>query len=219
MKITNISIQVRDKNRVNVSVDGKYRFSLDVFQLVDLGVRVGREYTEEELVALEEEAQFGKLYGRALEYSMTRPRSIREMGDYLWKKTRPSKRRSPKTGEIIERPGVSQNIADRVLQRLIDKGYLDDEKFARFWVDNRFARKGISQRRLSLELSQKGLDKETIEQAFRESSRSDDSELVKIVNKKRARYPDRQKFIQYLMRQGFGYDAVVAAIDVETVLD
>ena len=64
---------------------------------------------------------------------MTRPRSVKEMRDYLWRKTRPTKRRSPKTGEIIERPGVKPEIAERVLALLIEKKYLDDEKFARFW--------------------------------------------------------------------------------------
>ena len=66
MKITDISLQTRDKNRVNVSVDGKYRFSLDVFQVGELGVKIGREYTEAELASLEEDSQFGKLYSRAI---------------------------------------------------------------------------------------------------------------------------------------------------------
>ena len=68
MKITDISLQARDKNRVNVSVDGKYRFSLDIFQVGELGIKVGREYTDEELITLEDESQFGKLYARAMEY-------------------------------------------------------------------------------------------------------------------------------------------------------
>ena len=66
MKITDISLQARDKNRVNVSVDGKYRFSLDVFQVGELGIKVGREYTEEEISKLEDDSQFGKLYARSI---------------------------------------------------------------------------------------------------------------------------------------------------------
>ena len=66
MKITGITAQTKNQNRVNVMVDGVYRLSLDVFQLVDLGIRVGKEYTEQELVDLEIESQFGKTYARAL---------------------------------------------------------------------------------------------------------------------------------------------------------
>ncbi|HEU4830551.1 MAG TPA: hypothetical protein VFS65_00050, partial [Candidatus Saccharimonadales bacterium] len=73
MKITSLSLQARDKNRVNVSVDGVYRFSLDVFQVGELGLKIGKEYEESELLALESESQFGKLYARALEYCLMRP--------------------------------------------------------------------------------------------------------------------------------------------------
>ena len=160
MKITDISLQARDKNRVNISVDGKYRFSLDVFQLGELGIKIGWEYTDEELTALEDESRFGKLYGRALDYCLTRPRSIKEMRDYLWRKTRPTKKRSPKTGEITERPGVKPEITERVLARLMDKKYLDDEKFARFWLEHRFLQKGTSVRRLLLRSEERRVGKE-----------------------------------------------------------
>jgi regulatory protein len=217
MKITDISLQARDKNRVNVSVDGKYRFSLDVFQVGELGLKVGREYTDEELTALEDESQFGKLHARAMEYCLMRPRSVKEMRDYLWRKTRPTKKRSPKTGEIIERPGVKPEIAERVLARLIEKKYLDDEKFARFWLEHRFLQKGTSVRRLKLELVQKGIEQGTINQLIAENIRSDDEELQKIIAKKRYKYADdQQKFMAYLARQGFSYDDIRAALE-ETI--
>ena len=73
MKITSISAQKRDNNRFNISVDGKYRFSLGLSQLIDLGIKVGREYDEAGLVELETESQFGKVYSRALEYCLMRP--------------------------------------------------------------------------------------------------------------------------------------------------
>lgn len=213
MKITDISLQARDKNRVNVSVDGKYRFSLDVLQVGELGLKVGREYTEEELQQLEDESQFGKLYTRALEYCLLRPRAVREMRDYLWRKTRPTKRRSPKTGEIIERPGVSPAITKRVLERLIAKGYLDDAKFARFWFEHRFVQRGASVRRLRLELAQKGIAKEVIDELVAAEIRSDEDELAKIIAKKQRKYPDQQKFMAYLARQGFSYDDIVTALE------
>ena len=217
MKITDISLQARDKNRVNVSVDGKYRFSLDVFQVGELGIKVGREYTDDELTALEDESQFGKLYARAMEYCLMRPRSVKELRDYLWRKTRPTKKRSPKTGEIIERPGMKPEITERVLARLIDKKYLDDEKFARFWLEHRFLQKGTSVRRLKLELAQKGIGREMIDQLIAENIRSDDEELQKIIAKKRHKYAgDQQKFMAYLARQGFSYDDIRVALGGES---
>jgi regulatory protein len=207
MKITSISTQVRDKNRVNVSVDGKYRLSLDVFQLVDLGIKVGKEYSDAELASLEDESKFGKLYMRALEYCLARPHSQREVRDYLYRKTRDTR---TKTGEV--RKGVSQELTERVFSRLQEKQYIDDEKFASYWIENRNLRKGSSKRKLSAELSAKGVERLIIERMLEETLREDVSELQKIIEKKRSRYDDQQKFMSYLARQGFSYDDIKTAL-------
>lgn len=188
-------------------VDGKYRFSLDIFQYADLGIKVGKEYSEKELVALESESQFGKLYARTLEYCLMRPHSAKEVRDYLYRKTRDTR---TKTGEI--RAGVSKELTERVFDRLTEKGYIDDEKFTRYWVDNRSLTKGASRRKLTAELRAKGVEQSLIEQALTSSERSDEAELQKVIMKKRARYPDERKFIAYLAGQGFSYDAIKQAL-------
>lgn len=207
MKITAITSQQKDKNRVNVMVDGTYRFSLDVFQVGELGIRLGKEYTEQELIDLEVESQFGKTYARALEYCFSRPHSAKEVRDYLYKKTRDTRTR---TGEV--KKGLSLEITARVYTRLEEKGYIDDEKFTRYWVENRSIKKGASKRKLTAELRAKGVDKSFIERFLAETERSDDDELQKVIEKKRRRYADDQKFMQYLARQGFSYDDIKAAL-------
>lgn len=208
MKITDISLQVKDPNRVNISVDGKYRFSLDILQVGELGLKVGKEYTDEELTELETESQYGKLYARALEYVMMRPHSGKEVRDYLWRKTRPTRRKDGQTRE-----GVSVELTERVYRRLIERGHIDDEAFARYWVENRHQTKGISRRKLIAELRSKGVDMAIIEQAAGATERDDRTELMKVLHKKRSRYSDDAKLIQYLMRQGFAYDDVRDAVN------
>lgn len=203
MKITGLSVQVRDNQRVNVMVDGVYRFSLDINQVAELGLRVGREYAEEELTTLEEESTFGKVYTRTLEYMLMRPHSSKELRDYLYRKTRP---RRTRTGAIV--PGVSAVVTQRVYDRLMEKGYINDEAFARYWVENRNLRKGISQRKLRSELLSKGVDISVINVVLQGVDRDDRSELLKIIERKSARYPDEQKFIAYLVGKGFSYDDV-----------
>lgn len=212
MKITDISLQAKNKDRVNVSVDGKYRFSLDVFQVSELGLKVGKEYSEEALAELETESQFGKLYTRALEYTMLRPHSAKEIRDYLRRKTRTTKYKS-KTGEIKERLGINQEIVDRVYDRLLEKGYIDDEKFTRYWIENRNQAKGISKRKLVNELRVKGIDQSLIEVVLQEGARSDEEEIDKVLLKKRAKYKDEEKLIAYLARQGFSYDLIKRTLD------
>ena len=215
MIITDISIQARNPNRANVSIDDKYRFSLDLSQVIDFGIKKGKEFDEEKLQELESESEFGKLYMRALEYSLMRPHSAREVRDYLYKKTRASKYKTRKTGEIKEREGVPVALTDRVFERLEQNGHIDDEKFAKFWVESRNQIKGSSLRKLTSELYGKGISNEIIERVLAESERNDSDELAKIITKKRARYTDDQKFMQYLARQGFSFDAIKEALAAE----
>lgn len=212
MKISGITQQVRDQNRLNILIDGKYSFSLDIQQVVDLGVKVGNEYSEAEIQALKTEGDFGKLYAQALEYAMSRPRSQKEMTDYLWRKTLTKKYRSRQTGEIHEREGASPLIARRVLERLVAKNYINDEQFARFWVENRMTRKGISRRKLVAELRAKGVNSEVIDEVMQNSPRDEKSELYKMIQKKQDKYADEQKLIAYLARQGFSYEDIKSAL-------
>ena len=193
-KITDLKQGVRNPDRVNVYVDGKFLFSLDVSQVVDLGVKVGLEISENELIELKRASEFGKLYQRALEWVLVRPRSVRETSDYLYKK-------------IFEKK-LDKNYIDRIIDRLKAKKYLDDFRFAEYYVENRFSRKGVSTKRLKMELLKKGVSKEIIEEVLAGSERNDEEELKKIILKKRSKYPDDDKLIQYLCRQGFPYDLV-----------
>lgn len=207
MKITDISIQAKNNDRVNISVDGVYRFSLDVFQLGELGIKRGNEYTEEELEALETESLFGKLYARAVEYTMLRPHSSKELRDYLWKKTLDKR---GKEGRI--KNGYSPALTQRVYERILAKGYVNDEAFTRFWVQNRHQAKGASRRKLISELRAKGIESDVIETVLADVGRNDQDELAKMMDKKRAKYPEDVKLMQYLVRQGFSYDDVKRAI-------
>lgn len=212
MIITGITAQQKDKNRVNIMVDGVYRFSLDILQVGDLGIKVGKEYTEKELQELEVESSFGKVYARALEYSLMRPHSAKEVRDYLYRKTRPTRTRKRTTGELVERPGVAVEVTTRAYDRLVERGYINDESFARYWIENRSQTKGISRRKLQMELRAKGVDGSLVDRLLHETLRSDDDEIQKVIAKKQRLYPDQQKFMQYLMRQGFSYDSIKQAL-------
>lgn len=207
MKISAISAQIRNPDRVNVSIDGKYRLSLDITQLVDLGMKVGKEIDDQELEFLLVESQFGRLYSMALEYCLMRPHSVYEVRNYLWRKTLTVFRRN-RQGQAVEKPGFTKSVADRVLARLVDRGYVDDAKFAKWWVENRNLKSGASQRKLRAELSAKAVDSEIITETLASSDRDEMAELRKVIDKKRSKYDDEQKLIQYLAGRGFSYSDI-----------
>lgn len=206
MKITAISSQTKNDSRVNVSVDGEYGFSLDIGQLVELGLRVGKDVTKKDIENYIAESEFGKLYGRALKYCLVRPRSLREVKNYLSRR-------------IWDKRGVDSIVfeknASRVLDRLIDRGYVDDRKFASFWIENRMQRKGISRRKLTMELKNKGIEDSVIAGAVNSTNRNDVDELKKVIERKRNKYDDERKLIRYLVSLGFDYNDVRESVKLK----
>lgn len=194
MKITNIKQQVKRSDRYSVFVDGKYAFSLSETALLSQRIVSGQEVTPQELTELKETSGADKAYGNALRYVAMRPRSEWEMRTYLHRKE------------------VDEPVADDIMNRLRAVGLLDDVAFGRAWVANRRLLKSTSKRRLRLELKQKRLSEGVIDQVLREDETDERDTLRDLVEKKRNRYADPQKFMQYLARQGFSYD------DIKSVL-
>lgn len=221
--VTELKQGVKDPNRVNVFIDGKYEFSLDVTQVVEYKLKKGMELTAEQVAEYKKASEYGKLYQRTLEWVLSRPHSERETHDYLKRKLRTSfsgrssrpslrgdslpcarKHKCPEK-DVLQLPlDDIQAFSDDIISRLKAKGYLDDERFAEWYVENRFVKKGVSRKRLMMELAKKGIKRELAEVAIDKVGRDDEAEIKKIVAKKRNKY-DEEKLISYLVRQGFDY--------------
>lgn len=59
--------------------------------------------------------------------------------------------------------GYRHDLVDHVLERLVELGYLDDEAFARAWVESRDRARPRGESALRRELSLKGVARETVE--------------------------------------------------------
>lgn len=212
--ITKLTPGVRDQNRVNVFLDGHFAFSLDITQVIDLGVKVGQKVTEPRLKELRKASEFGKLYQRSLEWALTRPHSVRETRDYLRRRQikRRQLNRQRARDEKKPLPEFDDELLVAVLARLIEKKYVDDRKFAEFYVENRYVRKGISQKRLRAEMRKKGVDSEVIAAALQKIPRDEDEEILKVIKKKRKKYNDFQ-LVGYLVRQGFNFQKAKDAVE------
>jgi len=135
-----------------------------------------------------------KLYQKTLEWLLARPRSVAETRTYLHRRN-------------------SEKDSEQIINQLISQGYLDDTAFAKLYVENRRISRGISQRRLELELRKKGVASQIISRAIAENPRNDYEEIRKIITKKAPKYQnDPQKLIQYLAAQGFDYESAKTAV-------
>ncbi len=126
-----------------------------------------------------------------------------------------------KTG-LPSKPGaaISEEDIEAVIAKLIDMRIIDDENFARFFVSNRNQIKGTSEKKLKIELRNKGVSDAIInevlsEDEYGEKIRDDKVEIQKMIEKKRRRGYDDAKLMQYLARQGFSYDLIRESLKVD----
>jgi len=196
MEITSIKQQLKNAERASLFVDGKYSFSLSLNELVAERLKINQEISDAELKRLKKLSEDGKLRNRALEWVMNRPRSIRELKDYLYRKK--------------AEPEQISNIAEE----LEGRGYISDTTFAIWLIDMR-RRGGKSDRAIQNELMKKGVGREVISENLQKDSEQERLLLKEVIEKKRrlSRYKnDEMKLKQYLVRQGFSYD------DIKSVL-
>jgi len=199
MKITAITQQEKLKSRYSIYVDGKYAFSLSDTALLDSKLVVGQELTKDEVGKFKELSKEDKLYGQILRYTALRLRSRWELEVYM------------------QRKDIPLPLQQQLLNKLSNLGILDDYKFAESWVRNRRLLKSSSRRRLSLELRQKHIPDEIIQQVLAEDETDEQAMLRELIARKRkqAKYQDDTKLMQYLARQGFSYNDIKFVLNEE----
>lgn len=110
------------------------------------------------------------------------------------------------------------DVVEDTIARLYELDLLDDEAFALEWITERTAKKGVGPRVLISELARKGVDRSTAESALAASDVSEEDTATAQAERllhKVIRYPLPQqasKLQQMLMRRGFSWDAVEAAV-------
>ena len=141
-----------------------------------------------------------KLTAKAFKLLSYRPRSIFEIKTRLKKLT------------------PSSALIDKVINQLINQDLLNDEEFARWWVDQRLSHRPRGNFGLTAELSQKGIDKKIINQVLLTSAQEKNL-AKKFIHSRQSRLqslPLQQqkiKVIQWLKTRGFSFKSIYPVID------
>ena len=199
-QITAIEAQRRPRgNRRNIFLDGRYAFSLQDELAATLSV--GQQLSDAAIADLQNQDERARAFESALVFLSYRPRSEREVRDRLARKQ------------------VPPSAIDQAIERLRRLGLVDDEAFARYWVEQRQTHRPRGARLLRQELFQKGIARETSAGAV---EAGDDQlapeEAAYRAAERRARSlraADEREFTtrlgQFLLRRGFDYETARAA--------
>lgn len=192
-EITALKAQKKNPNRINVYLDGEFAFGLA--RIVAAWLRIGQKLSEEDIARLKQQDTLEVAYQRGLLILSYRPRSIAEVQKKL------------------SEQGFEPTVVDASIQRMKENGFLGDEQFARDWVENRATFRPRSKRMLAMELRQKGVAEEAIQQALSETQ--DEESLAyqsavqyarKIAGKDWETF--RKWLGAYLLRRGFSYGTI-----------
>jgi len=193
--ITSIK-QQKNKNRVNVYLDDEFGFGIDLDNFVLLHLKVDQELSEKEIVEIVRKAEFQKTFDKLLRFAMVRPRSEKEITDYFRRKK------------------VHESMHDELFEKLRHFELIDDEKFAKWWIEQRQSFRPKPKRILNIELRTKGIKKEVIDNVLSEEVVDEEKMATELIEKKIYKWKNlepriaRQKMSQYLTGKGFGWDVI-----------
>ena len=196
-KVTALSVQKRNRERVNVYIDDEFAFGLAYVAAAHL--RIGQELSPDEINELQSQDTVEKAKDSAYTLISLRPRSTAEIQQSLKKK------------------GYDPDVIEQVINRLVDLDFLNDETFAQYWVEQRDSFKPRSHMALRQELQQKGISRDIIDAAL---TASDETSAARAAAEKKARLLTRyeedefkKKLGQFLQRRGFSYGLIKDIID------
>ncbi|OGH37891.1 MAG: hypothetical protein A3B44_03820 [Candidatus Levybacteria bacterium RIFCSPLOWO2_01_FULL_38_21] len=142
--------------------------------------------------------EFEKFYNKTLRFLSYRPRSEKELRDKLKKKKT--------SGEII----------NKIILRLKENNFINDEEFVKWWIEQRTTFKPRSFRLIKMELKQKGVSNDLIEKVIDDLRLTIDDlkSAKKLIQKRLSRYKNLprekkfQKIARFLSSRGFDYDII-----------
>ena len=199
--ITSIK-QQKNKNRVNVYLDDKFGFGIDLDNFVLLHLKVDQELTEDEIAEIVKKAEFQKTYDKLLRFAMVRPRSEKEVVDYFRRKK------------------VHESMHEKLVEKLKHLELIDDAKFAKWWIDQRANFKPKPKRVLIQELRIKGIGKEIIDEVLGEEVVDEEKMARELIERRAYKWKGlepriaRQKMSQYLAGKGFGWEVIQKVVSL-----
>ncbi len=190
--VTGLEVHQRDKESVRLFLDDEYVLDLPLMEAARLSR--GQTLTDADVNRLSDALCHQRAFDTAVHYLSYRPRSTQEVRRHLVKKK------------------VPDSLVADVLERLRQRGYVDDMEFARYWISNRDRFKPMGERALKYELRQKGIGDEIVDALVAEVDEEDSA--YRAAQSRMSRYRGytrqlfRHKLSAMLRRRGFGEYAI-----------
>ncbi|MCE1164067.1 MAG: RecX family transcriptional regulator [Bacteroidetes bacterium] len=197
MKITSIEKQKKE-GRFNIFLDGEFAFGLYKETIYEFGLRVNDELDAKKAEEIKTRDEIGFAKRVAYRFLNYKQRSEKEVRKKLKEKK------------------ISEKAIELVISSLKDLNYLNDEYYAKLYLQSKIQRKPEGKRVLKIKLTEKGIPKDVAdniisEQYPPETEAQKAAELLKKYEKKvraKSEQEKRQKCYRYLVSKGFDFDTI-----------
>lgn len=197
--ITDIKPQ-KKKGRINIYLDGKFAFGLDLETYARSGMKLGKNLERDEIEEIVKKSQLANALQNAYKFTTRRPRSYWELNKWF------------------ERKAIHESVRKKIIKKLEKYDLLDDVEFARWWLGQRSEFRARSRKMLYKELLEKGVDKRIIKKVLEENPPNEYKSALVLVKKNMGKWEKleaskkREKIYGYLSRKGYGWDVVKKVI-------
>ena len=180
-------------------MDGKFALSLEPEVAAEEGLKVEQALPDERIREIAAANDIRRCYNAAAHFLSYRPRS------------------EPEVRQRLKKRGFKPASIDTVMEKLKRQRLVDDTAFARFWTENRQSFSPRSKRLTRLELKQKGIAEDIIEEVV--ATINDEETACLAAQKKMRSLKDadyqtfRRRMGDYLRRRGFGYEVIGSVIN------
>ena len=206
---SNLKRSEKKGKRFNIYVDDKFAFALGEESLLKFKLAKGLTLNPQQVAQIQKTEQEIKLTGYAINFLSFRPRSEKEIKDYLIKKI--ATREKIKYNDAKE-----SSLINSVISKLAKYGYVNDVEFANWFIASRNRTKQKAQRIVKIELKQKGIA-DNIIQDLMQPSENELQIAIKVLEKKRKvlekllTVEAKRKAYYYLGSRGFEFDTIKEA--------
>lgn len=197
-KITELSIQVKNKNRCNLYLDGEFFRGVSLEIVYKFHLKVGMEIEPNKLNEIISHAEFDEAVIKAINYLSKYVKTKKQVKTYLLSK------------------GYPEETVYKVIDKLKEYNYINDKDYSVKYIES--TAKSQGQKLLAYKLMNKGVKKSDIENALDETQ-IDFKQNALILAKKHAKNKEitikqLQKTYRYLINKGFSYEDANYAISI-----
>lgn len=189
--ITELKVQAKDKNRVNLYLNNKFFCGLDLETVVKHQLKVGTIIDEQRLQNIQLQSEKQTALNKALKLISTRYKTQKEVENYLYEK------------------GYLPQIVYFVVEKLNEYHYIDDERYADSYIASH---KNFGKLKLKQQLLQKGISPTIVEQKLEDENFDQSQEILNLAQKYMKNKQDSKenyiKMIKNLMSKGFEYETI-----------